>query len=115
LPQCTDRSRRHAGVDQTPDTYVALSDWEIDGPPAWARRPLAWVACLIDALPLTIASLAFFQWRVGAASLFLGVGLYLLIFALLAMALRPWRSGAPSERAPASCDPLGPVAQKPLS
>ena len=78
--------------------HVGLSDWETDGPPAWARRPLAWAACLIDALPLTIALLAFFQWRVGAVSAIVGVGLYLLIAALLAIALRPARDSASNDR-----------------
>jgi len=77
---------------------VDLSNWETDGPPAWARKPLAWTACLIDALPLTIAVLAFFQWQVGAVSVILGVGLYLVIVALLAAALRPWKAVAPDRR-----------------
>jgi hypothetical protein len=87
-----------SGVDVALDMHVGLSDWETDGPPAWARRPLAWVARLIDALPLTIALLAFFQWRVGAVSAIVAVGLYLLIAALLALALRPAKASASNDR-----------------
>lgn len=82
-----------------------LSRWEIDGPPAWARKPLAWAACLIDALPLAVASLAFFRWQVGPVSVVLGVGLYLLIVAALAVALRPWRAGAPVDAKAAETQP----------
>lgn len=75
------------------------SDWEIKGPPAWAREPLAWAACMIDALPLAVVSWAFLRWGVGAVPVLLGLGLYLAIFTGLVLGLKPWRVSRDSAKA----------------
>ena len=70
--------------------------WLETEPPAWARRPLAWVACLTNAVPVAVVLVAVARWLFGPAPLPAQVGVYGLVFVLWAWASRPWRVTTPS-------------------
>jgi hypothetical protein len=60
---------------------------EVDG----TRAPIAWLACLANAVPLAMVLIWLVNWLVAPVSAAAGLGLYAAVFAALVPALKPWR------------------------
>lgn len=72
--------------------------WLEPEPPTWARRPLAWIACLTNALPITVVLVVLGEWLLGPPPLLAQVGAYGVVFALWAWTSRPWAVRVGSSR-----------------
>lgn len=57
---------------------------------ARAREPLAWLACLTNAVPLSVVLVAFLKWLVGPVSSWAAMAIYISVFTSLVWLLKPW-------------------------
>ena len=58
---------------------------------AWQREPMAWLACLTNAVPLSIVLIALLAWLSETpVPSWLGLGVYIGVFTGLVSALKPW-------------------------
>lgn len=79
LPSWTSRMRhaRHAEIN-----------W-VD----WSREPLAWLTCVVDALPLSVTLVALWNWLVAPLPATVGLCVYLAVFTAVVAGLKPWARG----------------------
>lgn len=58
----------------------------------WTREPMAWLACLVDAVPLAVVLVALLGWARGGVPAPVGLALYIGVFTALVAAMKPWRT-----------------------
>lgn len=58
---------------------------------SWQREPMAWLACLTNAVPLSIVLIALLAWLLETpVHNWLALGIYIGVFTSLVSALKPW-------------------------
>jgi hypothetical protein len=58
--------------------------------PDWAPGPMAWCACLANALPPAMVVIWLIGRLVAPVSAMLGICIYVAVLAAVVLALRPW-------------------------
>ena len=57
---------------------------------SWTREPLAWLSCLIDAVPLSVVLVALWSWLIAPIPATMGLCVYIATFTALVHVLKPW-------------------------
>jgi len=65
-------------------------EWDAAEEPAWMREPMAWVACLANALPIAVVLAALARELVERPSAVMALAIYVGVFTVWVLAARPW-------------------------